>query len=439
MFCHFQLLKFLSSKQSKLSCDALLYSQLGNSLNTLSHSRSRIEYNQNIQELCQDSQLTFCNYLRNFKVNWPQLEAPTVRNVNVSINRNHNVLEFAQNQIHAFSDEVLQRGRLLHVKFVNEQGADAGGLTKEWFALVVNELKKPENNLFKKVDGKSGEKYLPNPNSFSPENLISFEFIGRFIGLAIRHQIQLDMDFVPFVLLRILGIKMRFDDLQYFDENLYKNVKHLNENVITEDQMVPYSVKSVVDKIAEQYFKDIPDDEERFLTESNKQEFLNTVTKVIAEDLCKDQIIQMQKGLLSVIPNLGEIPAESLDELLTLISGKEIVINDWKLLTAYENGYTEDSESVRLFWQVLESFDQKERQAILKFWTAYTRLTSTKVDDGLVTKVFTIAQSSADSNAFANTCINQFHLPDKRTESDMKSLLNSYVTFINAHGHFLTA
>jgi len=129
MLCNAQLIKFLFLKQSELSCDALFFSQLGNSLNTLSHSRSRIEYNQNIQELCQDSQLTFCNYLRNFKVNWPQLEAPTVRNVNVSINRNHNVLEFAQNQIYAFSDEVLQSGRMLHVTFVNERGADAGGLT----------------------------------------------------------------------------------------------------------------------------------------------------------------------------------------------------------------------------------------------------------------------------------------------------------------------
>jgi E3 ubiquitin-protein ligase HUWE1 len=358
--------------------------------------------------------------------------------VNVSINRNHNVLEFAQNQIYAFSDEVLQSGRMLHVTFVNERGADAGGLTKEWFALVVEELKNLENNLFTKVDRISGQKYLPNPNAFSAGNLKSFEFIGRFIGLAIRHQIQLDMDFVPFVFLRILGIKMKFDDLQYFDEVLYKSLKRLNENVIP-DNLVPYSIKGALGKISEKYFKDVPEDEERFVTESNKQEFLNTVTKVIAEDLCKDQIIQMQKGLLSVIPNLGEIPAESLDELLTLISGKEIVINDWKLLTAYENGYTEDSESVRLFWQVLESFDQKERQAILKFWTAYTRFPSTKVDDGIVTKIFKIARDSADSNGSASTCFNQLLLPDKQTESDMKTLLNSYITFINDHGHFLNA
>jgi hypothetical protein len=47
--------------------------------------------------------------------------------------------------------------------------------------------------------GEGNPRYIPNPNANCPASLLTFKFIGKFIGLSIRHDIKLDIDLVPFI------------------------------------------------------------------------------------------------------------------------------------------------------------------------------------------------------------------------------------------------
>jgi hypothetical protein len=71
----------------------------------------------------------------------------------------------------------------------------------------------------------------------------------------------------------MLGVKMRFDDLKYFDMELYMNLKSLKEMSITEDHMIPLSLPGVLGNIAEEYFKDQLTEEAKFVTDTNKEDF----------------------------------------------------------------------------------------------------------------------------------------------------------------------
>jgi hypothetical protein len=80
------------------------------------------------------------------------------------------------------------------VTFVNEEGIDAGGLTREWLNILTKEIFKPNYGLF--LPCSDGITFQPNPNSnANPEHLEYFKFIGRVFAKAIFDGHLLDVHF----------------------------------------------------------------------------------------------------------------------------------------------------------------------------------------------------------------------------------------------------
>ncbi|KAF6035865.1 HECTD2 [Bugula neritina] len=83
----------------------------------------------------------------------------------------------------------------LKVTFVGEPGLDLGGLTKEWFLILLRDLFRPEYGMF--VYTKSADTYW-----FSLHNrdakLKEFNLIGVLMGLAVYNGINLDIR-LPFI------------------------------------------------------------------------------------------------------------------------------------------------------------------------------------------------------------------------------------------------
>lgn len=92
-----------------------------------------------------------------------------------------NILVDSYEQLHKLSPD-----QLLHkysVCFIGENGIDAGGLTKEWFTLVVNELFNPNYALFAQTNNQS---YQPGSTSYlNPDHIKYFKFAGSLIARAL--------------------------------------------------------------------------------------------------------------------------------------------------------------------------------------------------------------------------------------------------------------
>jgi len=98
----------------------------------------------------------------------------------------------------------------LVVEFENEQGIDEGGVSKEFFQLVVEEIFNPDYGMFA-YQNESLTVWF-NPTSF--ESDAQFTLIGIVLGLAIYNNVILAVNF-PMVLYRkLMGRKGSFEDLQ---------------------------------------------------------------------------------------------------------------------------------------------------------------------------------------------------------------------------------
>lgn len=121
----------------------------------------------------------------------------------------------------------------LNIHFIGEEGADAGGLTREWFLLLSKEMFNPDIGLFKL--SANGDTYQPNPKSafIDSNHLNYFQFIGRIIGKALHDGCMLDCFFTRSFYKIICGKRLLYTDMEDYDPEYFKNLKWLLETDIS--------------------------------------------------------------------------------------------------------------------------------------------------------------------------------------------------------------
>ena len=69
----------------------------------------------------------------------------------------------------------------MNIKFQGEEGADAGGVSREWFTLLSKQIFNPSYALF--IRSANGATFQPSPQSYiNHDHLRYFKFIGRVLG-----------------------------------------------------------------------------------------------------------------------------------------------------------------------------------------------------------------------------------------------------------------
>ena len=127
-------------------------------------------------------------------------------NLPLTIRREH-VFSDAYNQL-SLREAVEMRGRL-HIKFVNEEGVDAGGLSREFFGILAKEMFNPNYALFTSTE--DGCTFQPNPHSsINHDHLKYFRFVGRIVGKAVADGYLMDAHFTRSLYKHMLGMKVRY-------------------------------------------------------------------------------------------------------------------------------------------------------------------------------------------------------------------------------------
>jgi hypothetical protein len=82
----------------------------------------------------------------------------------------------------------------IRIKFKGESGFDIGGLSKEWFTIIGEEIMKSENVLFsERLEAERREGLITEKSSSNREGHLRHfsRFVGRVMGLAIMDERQM--------------------------------------------------------------------------------------------------------------------------------------------------------------------------------------------------------------------------------------------------------
>ncbi|KAF9012343.1 hypothetical protein BDQ17DRAFT_1232733 [Cyathus striatus] len=308
--------------------------------------------------------------------------------------------------------EQIKYGKL-SVRFYDEEGVDAGGVTREWFQILARQMFDPNNALFQPCAA-DRLTYQPNKNSWvNPEHLSFFKFVGRVIGKAIYDGRLLDAYFARSIYRQLLGKPVDYKDVEWVDPEYYKSLCWILENDPT---LLDLTFSVEADEFGVNRIVPLKEGGENIpVTQDNKREFVQLSARYRLYSSIKEQIESFSAGFYEIIPR-DLITIFNEQELELLISGTpDIDVDEWRAATEY-NGYTSSDPNIVWWWRALKSFNRDERAKVLSFATGTSRVPLggfVELQGVQGVQRFSIhrAYGEPDRLPQAHTCFNQIDLP----------------------------
>uniref|UniRef100_A0A7S1CPI5 HECT-type E3 ubiquitin transferase n=1 Tax=Bicosoecida sp. CB-2014 TaxID=1486930 RepID=A0A7S1CPI5_9STRA len=312
----------------------------------------------------------------------------------------------------------------LKVRFEGEEGIDEGGVRKEWFSVLCRELLDPKYAMFSEND----ETRLMWFRNDSLEAGIEFELVGTLLGLAIYNDVILDVHFPLAVYRKLLGLPMELADVEEVFPAIAKSMREVlkYEGNVEEDMGLAFDV-------IEEYYGSTravelkPGGSDIAVTNENREEWVELYIKYLMVDSVKDQYKAFARGFhkLASGPTLQLFrPAE----LELLVCGSQVL--DFEALeteaATYQDGFSEDSPTVRYFWEVVHTLSPADQRKLLAFVTGSDRAPIR----GLGHLKFVISRAGPDSDNLptSHTCFNHLLLPEYSDRAKLEAKLRAAIT-----------
>lgn len=335
----------------------------------------------------------------------------------LQVDRN-NLLRDTFLQISALKNPDLDLKKPLKIVFKDEPGVDEGGVQREFFELIVNELLDTTKGFFIQTDAFNWF----NPDAKDPAALQAFLLAGIVLGLAIYNGNLINIKFPIVVYKKLRGLAITLNDMKEFDSQLMttlENVLHY-EGDVENDMCLDFEYNG---------FPLIPDGSNVPVTNENREQYVEAVANYILNISIREQFEVFKQGFLQ---SAGSIVLDLFrpEELALLVAGREeLDFVALQKVTKYE-GYTEQSESVKIFWKIVHNrLTDTEKKKLLYFVTSTPRAPI----NGLGSIPFVIARDGEASHIpTSHTCFFMLVLPDDPDEERMYKKLQ--IAISNAEG-----
>nr|UUF95670.1 ubiquitin E3 ligase [Laodelphax striatellus] len=320
----------------------------------------------------------------------------------------------------------------LVVEFEGEQGIDEGGVSKEFFQLIVEEIFNPDFSMF--TYQQDSRTVWFNTSSF--ESNAQFTLIGIVLGLAIYNNIILDVHFPMVVYKKLMGKKGMYHDLEDFNPTLYNSLKALleYEGDDMEDTFMQTFRVGYTDVFGSSLTHELkPNGDKIFVNQQNKREFVDLYADFLLNTSIEKQFNAFKKGFQMVT---DESPLHLLfrpEEVEQLVCGsKKFDLRELEEATEYDGGYTVDSAVVKHFWQIAHALPADSQRKLLQFATG-----SDRVPVGGLSKLkLIIAKNGPDSDRLptAHTCFNVLLLPEYDSKDKLYDRLLKAINYSKGFG-----
>uniref|UniRef100_A0A8C9W777 HECT-type E3 ubiquitin transferase n=2 Tax=Scleropages formosus TaxID=113540 RepID=A0A8C9W777_SCLFO len=328
----------------------------------------------------------------------------------------------------------------LKVTFVGEAGLDMGGLTKEWFLLLVRQIFHTDFGMFT---------YLKDSNchwfsSWKCDNFSEFRLVGALMGLAVYNSITLDIHFPPCCYKKLLSppvlpcdqnmpvgvTTLTLDDLQQVMPDLAHGLRELlsYEGNVEEDFCSTFQVFQEELGIIKSYNLR-PGGDKIPVTNQNRKEYVQLYIDFLLNKSIYKQFAAFYCGFHSVCASNALLLLRPEEVEILVCGSPELDMNALQKVTQYE-GYSKVDPTIRCFWDVVLAFPLELQKKLLHFATGSDRVPV----GGMTDLNFKIAKIDVSNDwlPVSHTCFNQICLPPYKSKKEMKQKLT--IAISNAEG-----
>lgn len=344
--------------------------------------------------------------------------------------RRSNLLEDSMTAFRAVPAEKCRQ--IFRFEFIGEPGIDAGGVAREWFHLVSEQLFNPDFALF--AYGAVDQMCCQiSPHSVLVEDHLQyFHFAGRLLGKALFDGQLVQAHLVRPIYKHLLGWPLLFSDLEQVDHETYNGLLQMLELDDVSVCCVDFTVTEERFGAAETI--DLkPGGADIDVTNDNVGEYLEALLRYRLCGRVQAQLTALLAGFYEVVPE-PLLSVFDFQELELLLCGLPTIdLDDWRRHTEYVGEYERrkaNHQVIQWFWSVVENDFTPEQQArLLQFVTGTSGVPAQgfgvlQGNDGNIRK-FTVNSLPVESAIFprAHTCFNRIDLPLYKSKRDLKTHL----------------
>jgi len=326
-----------------------------------------------------------------------------------------------------------------------EVGADHGGVTYEFFRVVLSEAFRPENGKPHCTTAKPPRLTLLGmftidpqthmtwfqPGSFEPP--WKFQMLGILFSLAVYNGITLPVTF-PLAFYEYLQTTGNprvegpadYDPVDYISDgwpslaDSFRTLLSWSDgdvaDVFMREYVFSYSAfgqpvdQNLGDNFPALAESNSPIEEPGLVTNENRLQYVKDYVRALTYSSVAPGLIPFLHGFLTCIQpkSLQLFTPHSLRHLIE--GTQHIDITDLKRCAKYEDGYTAQHSNIRAFWDVVEGYSQEELRLLLEFVTASDRVPVTGYES--ITFHIVRIMGSPGSLPSSSTCFGKLYLPD---------------------------
>ena len=318
-------------------------------------------------------------------------------------------------------------------EFIGEEGIDAGGLAREWFQLVTEDIFNPDNGLwqYSQVNQMCMDVNPASELSHPEDHLVYFRFLGRILGKALFDRQLVSGHMVRHLYKHLLGWPITLEDLELVDTEFYSSLKKLTD--IDDVSVLCLDFTSTENYLGEmKTIELVRSGADIEVTNDNLPEYMECCLKYRMLGRVKPQLTELLLGFYDVLPE-PLLMVFDFQELELLMCGlPEIDMDDWRANTDYSGTFehTDGNHQVcKWFWQVVtEDLDQEHKARLLQFVTGTSGVPSRGFSvlqghDGNVRKFTIHGMNSTNVFPRAHTCFNRLDLPNYETKAQLHDKL----------------
>ncbi|KMV66251.1 E3 ubiquitin-protein ligase [Encephalitozoon cuniculi EcunIII-L] len=310
---------------------------------------------------------------------------------------------------------VLDARKQLRITFRNEEGVDSGGIRKEYFQLLSQEIKEDER-LFEHTENR----IWIRPHEGDGEG---YEAIGRIIAIALYNNVVLNIPFPSLFFKKLLDRRPTLDDLREISSGIAASLRNLRR--LSRDEVDSLDLRFVVEHSVDGIPRSYPlvkNGEDIKLTSENMRLFIEKYVEFHTDALIKPQFESIKRGFYSIIDKdkLAYLDPKELEKIM--MGSNTFDIKAIRSTTTY-SGFREDSPIIVYFWEIFEAFNRKKRKKLLQFITGNDRIPVS----GPASLKLVIMRNGCDTDRLpsSQTCFNTLLLPEYSSKDKLEGKLET--------------
>ncbi|CAI6315465.1 unnamed protein product [Periconia digitata] len=301
-----------------------------------------------------------------------------------------------------------------------EYGLDQGGVTYEFFRLVLKEAFQPQTGMFL-VDDQTGMIWF-HPATFEPT--WKYQMLGVIFSLAVYNGITLPVTFPLALYTSLLQpdlSRMNIDDCATdFIRDGWPTLAKSFDDMLAFDGDVSETYMRDYTFSYEAYGRHVDIDMQTacsveptasntpLVTNANRHQFVKDYITWLTRTSIKPQLDAFREGFRTCL-HPASLRLFNPESLRSLVEGNPVIsVQLLRKHTRYE-GYSDTDPIMLDFWSVVETYSQKELRHLLEFVTSSERVPIT----GYESMNFTIAHAGGDTELLptSSTCFRKLSLP----------------------------